>query len=748
MKPVKKDSNVVDNPCDIRVTTKTKSSLEDIWISKISRWTDRKWIFDGKAPGASSNTVTCIWDFELPDGSTLFDPQHSVLLNEARHFFWGIFFDRQDGRRIKTTSAGHRFYALRRLLKWMVQNNYISFGELDSRGSERFCDWLVESYTVPNVDELDDAESCGLDNFEIENTIEDDSSDIDDEKNAACSEGETGNEENLDNSDEITEGRINTALQIWRTLWEQRHSMMKFELGSLQQIPFNGHAVYKVARGLAIKVSMRVPALPDAVAIPLMNAANCFITTYSDDLIKLVHLVRSVRENGSENGQSVNSQNIMLRSIFSGSGFSIKDDSLRRLHEKYRLGVEFSVSELRRLVDDLVAACSISSQSDTGMRIGELTSTLAGRDEKTGLPSCILVRPSKSGLLDLYYIKATLSKMRAEPVKEEWLLAAKPHDINELPDAVRAIIVLQDLLAPFRSMASAEVAKYLFVTFRAPVGFPLSGETVTGPSNRLIRSGQKNFASQYVDWSSIELTEETRPYILTKGLCIRPQQWRKTYAQYVFQVDKRMLPGIARQFKHLSLAVTEGAYVGTSASLVQDVAEFNRNLTTDFFLSNIRGTHAKQEGRLAKLMAEYKTELSRIIDGLNVQDARLAVDTWCRNRDMKIFFHGYGKCIPAIAPTKAECHKRAQTIHWANKEPNYSKREPSVCTGCQLFLADNENVDYWTTRYVENMSIYFEAQALGRGSEYRVAKARADQAKIYLSTLNIELPLVEANDAR
>jgi hypothetical protein len=115
---------------------------------------------------------------------------------------------------------------------------------------------------------------------------------------------------------------------------------------------------------------------------------------------------------------------------------------------------------------------------------------------------------------------------------------------------------------------------------------------------------------------------------------------------------------------------------------------------------------------------------------------------------MKIFFHGYGKCIPAIAPTKAECHKRAQTIHWANKEPNYSKREPSVCTGCQLFLADNENVDYWTTRYVENMSIYFEAQALGRGSEYRVAKARADQAKIYLSTLNIELPLVEANDAR
>lgn len=748
MKPAKRDSKVVDNECNVPVAAKAKSSLEDTWISRFSRWTDRKWIFDGKGPGAPGNTVTCIWDFELPDGSTLFDPQHAVLLNEARHFFWSIFFDRQDGRRLKTTSAGHRFYALRRLLKWMVEHNYISFGELDSRSSERFCDWLVKSYTEPDVGELDDAESCGLEDSEIESTTESALTDIDNENNLAFLEEEVDNEENPDNIDEITEGRINNALQIWRTLWEQRHSMMKFGLGSPQQIPFDGRPVYKVARRLAIKVSSRVPALPDAVSIPLMNAANRFIAAYSDDLIKLVRLARSVQESESENGKSASWRNAMLRSILSESIFSTPDNSLSPLHEQLGLSGEFSILDLRRLVDDLVAACSISTHSDTGMRIGEITSTLAGRDEQTGLPSCISVRSSKSGLLDLYYIKATLSKMRAMPVNEEWLLAAKPHDMNELPDAVRAIVVLQELLAPFRSMASAEVAQYLFVTFRAPLGLPLSGATVTGPSNRLIRSGQKDFASRYVDWGSIELTEETRPYILTKGLCIRPQQWRKNYAQYVFQVNKSMLPGIAHQFKHLSLAVTEGAYVGTSPSLVQDIAEFNRNLTTDFFLSNIRGTHAKQEGRLAKLMAEYRTELCGIIEGLNVEEARLAVDTWCRNRDMKIFFHGYGKCIPAIAPTKAECHKRAQTVHWANKEPNYSKREPSVCSGCQLFLADHENVDYWTKRYVENMTIYVEAHALGRGSEYRVAKARADQAKSYLSTLNIKLPLVEVNDAR
>jgi hypothetical protein len=205
-----------------------------------------------------------------------------------------------------------------------------------------------------------------------------------------------------------------------------------------------------------------------------------------------------------------------------------------------------------------------------------------------------------------------------------------------------------------------------------------------------------------------------------------------------------MLPAIARQFKHLSLAMTEGAYVGTSASLVAGVADFNRNLTADLFLSNIRGRASKQEGRLAKLMTKYRPELEKIVEGMNNTEAYAAIDAWCRNRDMKIFFHGYGKCIPAIAPTKAECHKRAQTIHWANKAPNFSMREPSICTGCYLFLADEESIEHWTKRFVENMTAWMQADAQGRGNDYRVARTRAEQAKGYLQNLGAPLPSLDA----
>lgn len=710
-------------------------SLHDTMISSISHWTDRKWVFDGRGPGAQISTVTCIWDFKFHDGSTLFDPEHSRLLNEARHLFWSLFFDRQDGRLLKTTSVGTVFGALKRILKWMVENNYTNFSELDNRASERFCDWLVYIYSTPQVEINDESE---VDLVDIDNE-----SSEDDDVNSNIG---IGNNNSLEDVDGVTAGALSPSLRVWQYLWQQRHFLASYGIGSLKQVPFNGRAVHDVASELVSNVSIRIPALPDAIAVPLMNAAHQFISMGAEDLIELVNKIFHIRKECSVSGASVNLQNIRIRSALSDFKFARPESSALPWHKP--LNRNKPVQELRGLVDDLVDACVVAIQSETGMRIGEISSIPSGINTTTGLPACITVRLSKSGMLDLYYITATLSKMRPTPVQEEWLLAAAPHGISELPDTVKAVVVLQQLLAPFRAMSRSNAAEHLIITFGVPIGFPLSGENVTPPNNNLIRNGQKSFSSRYVDWDQIIETEETRPYKLTNGRCIRTQQWRKNYAQYVFQVDKRMLPAISRQFKHRSIAMTEGAYVGTSSSLVQGVADFNRNLTSEVFLQNIRGKPSKQEGRLTKLMDKYQSELTKIVEGLNEEEARAAIKTWCRSRDMKIYFHGYGKCIPAVAPTKAECHKRANTVHWANKEPNYATREPSVCTGCYLFMADQENIDYWTNRYVENMTIWAEAEARGEANQYRVARTRAEQSKGYLVTLNAPIPIIEVAHAR
>ncbi|MGK5034509.1 hypothetical protein [Janthinobacterium sp. LB3P118] len=715
-----------------------------IWVSSVSRWTDRKWVFDGRLVGAGTNTVTCIWDFKLHDGTSLFDPQHSRLLNEARHFFWSLYSARRVGRQLKSGGAGSIFSGLRRLLKWMVEHDYAGFDELNNRASARFCDWLVDFYAM-KADENDFTDDSGSldDDTELDELDQADAAvKGNDSSEFLSDDGEAVDPEDIGG---VTPGTFSRSLSVWCYLWEQRFAMSKLGIGAMQEAPFFGRSVNKVSIELSTKLPVRIPALPDAVAISLMNAAHEFIAMTANDLIELVNGLYQIRGTTPEDKPDAPPDTPEVSAFLRNFRFSAVEGGLP-WHDPLGSRGSSAFAELRRLVDELVDACVITAQGETGMRIGELSALLGGMNEQTGLPSCVTVRPSKTGMLDLYYLNSKLTKLRPAPVNEEWLLAAAPRGTTEQPDAVRAVVVLEQLLAPLRALADPQIGQYLIVTIGVPSGFPISRSGVTEPNNHLLRLGQKDFARSFVDWHEIPMTEETRPYKKSRGKCIRTHQWRKTYAQYVFQVNKRMLPAIARQFKHLALAMTEGAYVGTSASLITGVAEFNRNLTSDFFLSRVRGTSSKQEGRLAKLMEQYLPELRKIVEGMDDNKARGAIDAWCRNRDMKIFFHGYGQCIPAIAPLQAECHKRAQTVHWANKAPNFAHREPSICTGCYLFLAGEQNIDHWTKRYVDNKVIWLKANAVGRGNEFRVAKIRADQAKSYLLSLGATLPELETTD--
>lgn len=764
-RPVKRTS-LSSNSDSAEVSQHNQKAAEITRISSVSLWTDRTWVFDGKAVGSPVNRVTCIWDFELPDGTTLFANQHSRLLHEARHFFWSLFSDRRNGRTFKASSAGEAFVRLRRLLKWMVENNYESFGELDNRASERYCDWIVELFASPSGAETEDFDNGSASsvasqknrgrqkNFLIarhagELGDADEEADNEDLGEAASSTGiASGDDPEAESIGGLTSARLFHILSTWRYLWEQRLALLRVGVSSIQEQPFSGRSIYKLASELATKVAKQIPPLPDGVAIPLMNAAHEFIQISSDDLIRAVEGVAQIRKENVAAGSRLPYMQAEISTYLGQFTFGNLPNADEPWHKPFGLTSESSVEELRRLVDTLVDACALIIQAETGMRVGEICALPSGWDEQSELPTCVSRRPSKSGMLDLYYVKSKLIKNRPVPVDEEWLLAAAPRGTATLPDAVRAVVVVQKVLAPFRTLATPEIGKYLFITFGVPNSFPRGSANITEPNSTLIRLGQKKFAKSFVDWSRVEVNEQTRPYVESFGQCIRTHQWRKTYAQYVFQVDKRMLPAIARQFKHLSLAITEGAYIGTSATLVSTVAEFNRNLTTNFFLTNIRGTATKQEGRLAKVMAKYQPELAKIVEGLENEEARQAVDAWCRDRDMKIFFHGYGKCIPAIAPTKAECHKRAQTVHWANKGPNFSWREQSICTGCFLFLADHDNIENWSRRYIENLTMWLQAQAQGRANEYRVAKVRADQARTYLINLGAPVPVVEVADAR
>jgi integrase len=716
----------------------------DFWISSTSRWTDRKWILDGLTPGASLAVMTISWDVVVSEGKSLLDSDYSSLLDISRHFLWGMLTDRREGRRLKANGMAPIWHGLKKILRWMIAHNYANFGELDRRAFERFTEWMVDSYVDPSRSEF-----SGLDGYMFDSEMT---------PTSDTNLSGTGESPLFDDPDEnmvqpsaesepdgVGAGIFRSVFAVWDYFWQQRLALKKMGIESIQFDPFRDSTVNKLATSLATKAYGRIPALPDTIAIPVMNAAYRLIEVASDDLIKLIPLAFALRN--YHHGYNAGDASVRINSTLAKFPFSIPVGEAEPWRKPLGLYGASATEQLRQSLDDTVDACTITIQAETGMRISEVCSLLAGMDANTGLPSCVEMRVSKSGMLDLFYIKSTLHKMRLTPTKEEWLLAARPRNSEVMPSAVKAVIVLQKLLQPFREIASEDVKKYLIVTVVVPNGLPKDITGVSGPSQQRIRNGQKTFMDRYVDWDAIPNDRQSMPYKSSRGKCASPHQWRKTYAQFVFQVDKRLLPAIARQFKHLSVAMTEGAYVGTSIGLVQGVADHNRNMTVDLLLLNARGVGPKHEGRLAKLMEQYQPQLADIIDGMNDREARDAMAAWCDARDMKLFFHGYGKCVPAIAPTEAECHKRAGTVHWANTSPNYERREPSVCTGCQLFLAGPEHLDYWNDRYVKNMTAWMNANDDGQGYLYRVAKARADQSLMYLTKLGAEIPSLENRNA-
>ncbi len=686
------------------------------WVSSTTRWQDSRWIFDNPTAGAGANYSTIEWNILFDDGTNLLDGCHADLLEQFRRLAWSLFADPRAGKALKAGTARTLSVGLRELLWWMVKNCYSRMSELDHTASQRYLD-----NCQARLDGV--AQEDSLENLLDENELE--SIDTADREHNEKTFGGT------DEALEVTEAWVRIRLVVWRYMWNQRAAVRDAGIEPLPQEPFGGRKILHLATEMATKAAQKIPPLPDELAVVIMNAAHAYMEKAAPDVLRMVKDMLALRD--------IYSRTATISKHMRKWEFSVSPGSAQTWHAPLA-EARSPYATLRVLADDLSRACSIILQSETGMRANELCSLPAGVNPETGLPACIEMRLSKSGMLELFYLKGTLSKTRPTPESATWLLAARPRGSDVLPNSVRAVDVTQKLLQPFREMADGEARKALFVVFDVGEGFPINGHTISALTNSLLLKWQKRFVAAHVDWATVKDTPDTQKYINSKGDCLRTHQWRKTYAQFVFQVNPKLLAAIARQFKHLSIAMTEGAYINTNDALLKDVAEHNLYRTTDRLLEFARGAAPKMEGRLAKLLEKYANELGTIIKGKNDIEATQAMLAWCSQRGLKLFFHSYGSCIPGLAPTEAECHKRAQTVHWANIAPNYATREPSVCTGCFLFMVGPESVEFWRDRYVSNNAVYLQAKAQGKANDFRVARERAAQSAAYLKFLDVPLP--------
>jgi integrase len=617
----------------------------------------------------------------------------------------------------------------------MIRRHFLSFSELDNTASELFLDDMADEFAQADL-------------------------------RAGDMEGEVPGNKN--DSPQVTDGEGMSASQvylrvaIWLHLWRQAGAMRDAGISALPEPPFRGRSAKEIAREIATRAASFIPPLPDEVALPIMNAAHRLIGLPAEEVIRLHEMyAEGVQAAVNEGQKRRNSQNDRGLRVVNGFQFSVlpgetepwhappdqvEVDDFWAVYKRGKAPSRFSGSQLlRSLIGSIRDACSIVIQSETGLRVSELCGLEPGIDRESGLPTCVRVRRSYSGLNELFYVDGRLFKTVPSSERVEWLVGSRPVGSKEIPPPVRALDVLTRLLDPWRKLArDPEIAKTLFVQPASYHGMP--GESGIGITfEDMILLGQRQLVFRCVDLSKLpdrnRRGEDLAACRDSRGLCLRTHQWRKTFARYICGTDSRMLPAVSRHFKHLTLAMTEEAYLGKNPAL-QDAYESNINQSTARILyENARGKPS-QAGRMAKLIDEHRAELQALIANKDERDGVRAVERWVEQNRLQVFFAPHGKCFIRLNPVGARCHEVGQTVHWLNEEPHYAFRHPSLCAGCSCFLVDKENEEFWLERYINNYKAFHEGASQGKASDYRIARERADQAAAILQTLKVPVPEV------
>lgn len=107
---------------------------------------------------------------------------------------------------------------------------------------------------------------------------------------------------------------------------------------------------------------------------------------------------------------------------------------------------------LRNLTTRASCASVLALQYMVGMRASEICSVKGGWAVRNDIPDCIVRGYSKNGLLEMFFLKAVLSKGVPHPRDDEWLLGCRPVGSSHFPVPVRAVMLLERLFRPWREL--------------------------------------------------------------------------------------------------------------------------------------------------------------------------------------------------------------------------------------------------------------------------------------------------------
>ena len=692
------------------------ADLPEAWVSTTSQWKSRTWDLDNPTNGAKASGSRIIWDIELHNGHNLLDATHGALLDWLRRFVWSLFAAPcGNAVALKPGSAGVVSAGLARLVPWLVENSIRLPKELDRAALDIYRQDLP-SLMAASADDLND--------------------DLDDTA--------------------IGQSMAYSALSIVYKLWQQRQAFLDCGIEPMPDRPWpEMQGANTLAKEIATEAKGWIQPLPDEIAVPLINRATWFLGTCAEDVIRLQEALmeayhRPPGAHGNGPGVSTPARSYRQRSACADFSFSVPaGDSVPwhppLLRKKIDDSSQSSLLRSLQLVKRVQAAAMLDIQWSTGMRASELCGLSAGVDLKTGLPSSVEVRVSASGLNEEFILRGELSKMEEVPREVPWRLGMRPLGSEELPIAVRALLVLDRLLAPYRDLFRTD---RLLVSLTSKNGLPKTSDGVGRMTCQQINNLYRDFIAEWVDLSQIPDESEHRiapgdlvKWRESKGRIITSHQLRKTYAQYVLAVEPRLLPAVKRQFHHMSLAMTERGYWGNNIRQIEPIHAVAAQQTAMLMYELATG-RTKVAGKMGVQLEEHIADLSQRLSGMGIERGWREAVRWVRSNGLHITFGAHGGCLP-LRPSKMECWKRASERPLGSSAPNYDTREPGVCAGCSCFWMDARHVPFWEIRYVENEVAYREGIARGDEPSFRRIRDRAAQARAFLLHVGADVKLLD-----
>lgn len=121
------------------------ASADHAWFLRDSAWHDAVWIFEPTNALDEARPVSVHWNFALQGGRRFTDDRYAPLLQSCRQLI-ALIRCRSlcTGLALRPSSVAHHFLSLRLLVRWMDQEGFTRFTDLDATALLQFQRWLTE----------------------------------------------------------------------------------------------------------------------------------------------------------------------------------------------------------------------------------------------------------------------------------------------------------------------------------------------------------------------------------------------------------------------------------------------------------------------------------------------------------------------------------------------------------------------------------------------------------------------------